>query len=229
MLVRFEDESLHSYLLRRLFCVGEFTTKSIKGIVSVRGFAPAYPRILIEHIDYFRYDSPNSQCNYRNTILPFLSDNLVEDGSYVRINRALFHDFGEDSYFYGSTQMRFCGKCLSNRIKNDGFAWLSDEWLFTESCPRHNELMQEVRSYNCDCKTLSILQRLRSVFLGRCIGCNSDIHSKAPIKKETYRDYQYPSNYRFHDIVDKFGDDWFDLDGKKIKVRLSDGVVYKLY
>lgn len=222
----FEEESIHSYLLRRLLCVGEFTTEAVVGIVSQLGVMRANPKILERHLYYFRHSNLSSSdlVAERNVVTPFLDENVTQIGKYVRINRALFHGFTFDEVFSGSTQLRFCVYCLRERIKNDGVAWLEDEWTFNERCKVHNALMHELRDYNCRCRhdSLGIVDRLRSMLTGVCVGCGEDIYAlKAASGRDTHKHPDYPNNYWFHDIVYKEYDQWYGLDGKKSENFLS--------
>jgi hypothetical protein len=217
-MICFENESIHSYLLRRLMCFGEFTAESTRGIVSSLGVMPANPKILTRHIGYFRFPASASAAVgiERDLEAPFLEENLEKHGMYVRLNRARFHAYTCDSVFSGSTQLRFCVECLKERIEVDGVAWLDDEWTYHEHCRVHDTLLHEARSYRCNCEKVGMVSRLRSVFSGFCIECGSDIYGlEAYPTRDSNKHPYYPSTYWFHDIVYQDGDDWIGIDGKK--------------
>jgi hypothetical protein len=220
MVIFFEEESLHSYLLRRLLCVGEFTAEAIVGIVTQSGGMRANPKILESHLCYFRIANlSDSVVSFeRDLVTPFLDENTTKSGKYVQLNRAFFHGIPIGNYFCGKTQLRFCSDCMRERIKFDGVAWLEDEWTFEERCHIHNTLMHELRNRKCNCEphSLGIVDRLRSMFSGICNRCREDIYaSQAGSGSDSHKHPDYPKTYSFHDIVYKIDGRWHGIDGEK--------------
>lgn len=213
MLGRFEDELLHSYIVRRLMSVGEFEAHAFSRIIRKSGCIKANPEILTRHIHYFQTELPTLQyTTLRDFASPFSNKNIEINGEFARINRSLFHRFPEGNYFSGTTQMRFCPDCMKDKIYSDGVAWFEDEWAFSQYCPKHSKLMQKVSDYGCSCGSYlgaRMTVRLLSVFTGICKICGEDVFGSQASRVAP------EDNPWFHDIIYKDGDEWYGVDGKK--------------
>lgn len=188
-------ESIHSYLIRTLLCLGEISTvKDLVGIVSLSGVLHPTPKL-----DYLRgnhfldlREKTRSKLLLEHTPWGNRSQHVMAE-----INDYIF--FGiepENSKFFpkGRTQLRYCPECFREQIIKHGFAWFNIKWLFNINCKQHKKRLSHIRVFENQCcgEKLNILDNLRSALSGKCPACPS---SKWEFAKDVFINPDSPQNY----------------------------------
>lgn len=206
----FPDESIHSFLIRKLITEGALSsTSSLNGIVSVSGVVYPMPKVRGEFASYFldlgiceRLDGIARPAN------EFVRMDTQVRSKYFKVDSHTFYGFGtfsEGEGLVGRTQLRFCNECFIEQLYEHGCVWFKSDWLYEEHCQKHNKLMREVRRTGCSCRGRGgIVNSVLSVTRGLCRVCLDDIwkfETSSLITTNARSDY--PGAYLFHDFVIK--------------------------
>jgi hypothetical protein len=171
----FPDESLHSYFLRTLFCLGEIIKPSdMKGIVSLSGVVQSVPRLYCQRHNHFNLCDKSISALLTKHLpnnFPFPTD-LEELKEYVLLNIE-----SKDTKYAlpkGKTRLRYCPDCFLQQITEYGVSWFKLDWLFTISCKEHNKQLSNIYSFETRCcgKPSNVLDCIESAMSGRCKKCN---------------------------------------------------------
>ncbi|MBR9728590.1 TniQ family protein [Shewanella intestini] len=191
----FQDESIHSYLIRVLSCQGKLLRPSdLYGLVSLSGVVNAAPKLDSEHgkllSSYSSTFIEKLLCEH-TPLNSMHSSELIEAKDYVLFGK---RPLREELIPNGRTQLRYCRKCFAEQTFEHGVSWFRLDWLFSIRCVLHQEVLSHVFSHSTSCcsASMNILDSVLSATSGRCRKCGGDFWKH---EKSLYINPDYRQNY----------------------------------
>lgn len=174
----FEDESIHSYFIRILMCVGDLNSHvDLQGLVSASGSLGILPKLEKQKSSLFNH-IPNS---FFRTLL--IKHSVFKELRYFDLdeirNYIIFGqypvDYGDGLHkiYNGKTQLRYCPKCFESQIRDNGVSWFRLNWLCSVDCEIHSTGLYHVLLHKTNCcrRSSNILRDLHSAMSGICSFC----------------------------------------------------------
>ncbi|CAH9055545.1 hypothetical protein PSECIP111854_01600 [Pseudoalteromonas sp. CIP111854] len=177
----FENESIHSYFIRTLLCLGQLNDKSdFRGLISPSGVIRKLPCLVARQGSAFEELTNNFfelLLTEHSTYYGLRHYNIGELRNYILYSSALpkVSEIPDAHQIPNSrTQLRYCPKCFIEQIKNKGVSWFKLDWQCSVVCTIHNDKLFHVFECRTNCcnKPSNILRDVLSAISGKCCFCS---------------------------------------------------------
>ncbi|MFV8422275.1 hypothetical protein [Vibrio parahaemolyticus] len=171
------DESIHSFILRRMILFGVLNKpRDLGGVVSPGGVVYELPilnekqRACLKDFDISRL------AEIIDSNAPYLGADLKTRTQLA--NLVLQNEDADKSYREPAsrTQLRYCIECVKLQLRSIGYSYFKIDWLRSADCSIHQTRLHHVSQlwHKCCGKRSNIYDNLKATLTGYCNKCQSD-------------------------------------------------------
>nr|WP_136251267.1 hypothetical protein [Ningiella ruwaisensis] len=171
------DESIHSFIIRRMILFGVLNKpRDLQGVVSPGGVVYGLPTLNNKQRACIRDIDISQLAEIIDTNAPYLgADSKVR----VQLAKLVLHNENVEKSNRDSgnrTQLRYCIECVKLQLRSVGYSYFKTDWLHTAECSVHKTRLHHVSQlwHNCCGKRANFLDNLMSAFTGYCAKCHID-------------------------------------------------------
>lgn len=184
----YEEESIHSYFLRTLLCLGTIHKESdLQGIVSQSGVIRALPRVNATNESIFSSlsnEALEKLITFHSTYSGLKYYSVDDVRSYMLHSKDFpILPFPPDAHSLVNfrTQLRYCPECFKEQILQNGVSWFRLAWLHSTECSLHNQRLCHVNRGITECcsHTTNMYSELLSALNGKCYYCQESAWSNS--------------------------------------------------